>query len=265
MKSVVIRDLVIGEGMAKICAPVTGISEEEILEQSKAICALDADILEWRCDWYEEVLNSDQVKSILARLRKCIGDMALLVTFRTKKEGGQLEVDQGTYEAILMSVIESGYADMVDLEIMSDPQTVASVIHLAHERGMYVVASNHDFNGTPESEVLLGRMALMDKAGADILKIAVMPGKAKDVVRLLDVTEEASKFGRPVITMSMSGLGLVSRISGEVFGSAVTFGCVGRASAPGQIEVTELRKILELIHDNLCGCSSAKKTQKIVR
>ena len=265
MKSVVIRDLVIGEGMAKICAPVTGISEEEILEQSKAICALDADILEWRCDWYKEVLNSDQVKRVLERLRKCIGDMALLVTFRTKKEGGQLEVDLKTYEAILMSAIESGYADMVDLEIMSDSQTVDTVIRSAHEKGVYVVASNHDFDRTPEKEVLLERMALMDKAGADILKIAVMPQKAKDVVRLLDVTEEASKFGRPVITMSMSGLGLVSRLSGEVFGSAVTFGCVGRASAPGQIEVTELRKILELIHDNLCGCSSAKTLQKIVR
>ena len=54
----------------------------------------------------------------------------------------------------------------------------------------------------------------------------------------------------PIITISMSGLGVVSRIAGEIFGSSITFGSAEVASAPGQIEVSELYKILNIIHES---------------
>lgn len=44
---------------------------------------------------------------------------------------------------------------------------------------------------------------------------------------------------RPIITMSMAGTGVISRLCGEVFGSALTFGAAGKASAPGQMGVNE--------------------------
>ena len=45
--------------------------------------------------------------------------------------------------------------------------------------------------------------------------------------------------------------GLISRLCGEVFGSALTFGAVGKASAPGQMNAEDLNKILTLIHKSL--------------
>ena len=51
--------------------------------------------------------------------------------------------------------------------------------------------------------------------------------------------------------MSMAGNGIVSRLCGEVFGSAVTFGAGKKASAPGQIGVEELRKILTVLHGGM--------------
>jgi 3-dehydroquinate dehydratase-1 len=53
---------------------------------------------------------------------------------------------------------------------------------------------------------------------------------------------------RPIITMSMSGEGVISRLAGEVFGSCLTFGAAKKASAPGQIGVNELSNVLETIH-----------------
>ena len=50
--------------------------------------------------------------------------------------------------------------------------------------------------------------------------------------------------------MSMAGLGAVSRISGEIFGSAITFGSMERASAPGQLELADLRNVLEIVHNS---------------
>ena len=52
----------------------------------------------------------------------------------------------------------------------------------------------------------------------------------------------------PVVTMSMGGLGAVSRVSGAVFGSALTFATAGGApSAPGQLPVERVRAMLELL------------------
>ena len=76
-----------------------------------------------------------------------------------------------------------------------------------------------------------------------------MPENSADVLALLRVTEMVKKLsGRPLVTMSMGRLGLVSRLSGEVFGSAITFGTVGEASAPGQISLEKLRAVLSLLH-----------------
>ena len=118
---------------------------------------------------------------------------------------------------------------------------------------MKVVASNHDFDKTPEKEELVHRLCKMQELGADIPKIAVMPQNKKDVLTLLAATEEmASEHAdRPIITMSMAGTGLVSRLCGEVFGSALTFGAVGKASAPGQMNAADLNTVLNLIHNSI--------------
>ena len=123
------------------------------------------------------------------------------------------------------------------------------IIDAAHRFGVKVVASNHDFLSTPEKGDIVSRLKKMDSLGADIPKIAVMPACRADVITLLDATQEADEaIGKPIITISMSGTGLVSRLSGESFGSALTFGAVGKVSAPGQMNAEDLRLILELIH-----------------
>ena len=72
---------------------------------------------------------------------------------------------------------------------------------------------------------------------------------APEVQQLLDATQEMSgKYAdRPIITMSM-GAGVVSRLCGEYFGSAMTFGAVGQVSAPGQIPVEELNAAMDILH-----------------
>ena len=65
------------------------------------------------------------------------------------------------------------------------------------------------------------------------------------MLTLLAATAEMKdKATRPLITMSMGALGMVSRVSGEAFGSAATFGAAKQASAPGQVPVSVLREIL---------------------
>ena len=98
-------------------------------------------------------------------------------------------------------------------------------------------------------------MRKMQDMGADIPKIAVMPQNKADVLTLLAATEEMSRVyaDRPIITMSMGGDGVISRLCGEVFGSSMTFGAVGQVSAPGQISVDQLFDALSIIHHGSTG------------
>ena len=127
------------------------------------------------------------------------------------------------------------------------------VIKTAHECGVKVIASNHDFRKTPPKAELISRMRKMQELGADISKIAVMPQSTEDVLTLLSATEEMRRCyaDRPVITMSMAATGVISRVCGEVFGSALTFGAVGKASAPGQMGAGELKEMLTTLHASL--------------
>ena len=141
----------------------------------------------------------------------------------------------------------AGYIDMVDVEMFSGDDTVSALVRCAHACQVKVVGSNQK---TPAKEEIVARLRRMQELDADILKIAVMLRSKKDVLTLLAATEEmCSEYAnRPVITMSMDGMGVISRLCGEAFGSAVTFGSAGKASAPGQVEAGELRRVFTLLH-----------------
>src|SRR5699024_4818901 len=156
-------------------------------------------------------------------LRDVLGDTPILFTFRTSKEGGEKAIDTDAYVELNQKAAKTGLIDLVDIEAFTGDDAVKAVVDTAHECGVKVVASNHDFHKTPDKEEIVSRLRRMQELGADIPKIAVMPQNKKDVLTLLCATEEmASEYAdRPIITMSMAGTGVISRLCGEVFGSAL--------------------------------------------
>lgn len=253
MNPVIVRNVRLGEGIPKICVPIVGITEEEIINEAKEIRGLEADIVEWRADWYEDVFDSDKVIQVLEKIRYELGDKPILFTFRTAKEGGERAIADLQYLDLNKKVADSKQADLIDVEIFSEESCVKAIIEYAHQNHVYIIASNHDFEKTPAQEEIVARLTKMQEMGADVLKIAVMPQTKRDVITLLAATEEmVTNYARqPVVTMSMSGQGLVSRLSGEIFGSAMTFGAAKKISAPGQIPVKELEKVLNILHQSL--------------
>ena len=253
MRPVVVRNVKIGEGIPKVCVPIVGTTREEILEAGEKILDLGADVAEWRVDWYADIFDADQTEETAKGLRKALGDIPLLFTFRTAKEGGEKEIKTAAYAELNKNAIKTGLIDLVDVELFTGEKEVQEIIETAHACGVKVVASNHDFQKTPDKEEILSRLCKMQQLGADIPKIAVMPRNKKDVLTLLAATREMAEeyADRPIITMSMGGTGVISRLCGEVFGSALTFGAAGKASAPGQMGVEELKTVLGLLHESL--------------
>ena len=253
MNTIKVRDIEIGAGAPKIIVPIVGVTKDDIIAEAKTFDSIPVDMVEWRVDWFDGVFDFAQVEDVLKDLRPALGNTPILFTFRTSKEGGEKAIEPDVYVELNKKAAATGLVDLVDVEAFTGDSYVKEIIEAAHEAGVAVVASNHDFDKTPDKDDIVGRLRKMQELDADIPKIAVMPQNKRDVLTLLAATEEmVSEYAdRPIITMSMAGTGLISRLCGEVFGSALTFGAVGKASAPGQMNAADLNTVLNLIHESM--------------
>lgn len=249
--SVQIKNINLGTGKTKICVPIIGETREDIIREAGQLKESAADIIEWRADFYEDVMEKEDVLATIDELTEILDDKPVLFTFRTKSEGGERYIDSLYYKMLLKSVLKQGKVGAVDVELFMGDGILEEISERAKEYDVKVIASNHDFSKTPEKDEIIKRLMDMKDMGADVSKIAVMPQSQKDVLTLLEATEEVHRLNpdMTLITMSMGKLGVISRLSGGVFGSAMTFGAKTKelASAPGQIEINELKAILDTI------------------
>lgn len=243
MTTVKVRNIVLGEGLPKIAVPNVGVTEEEILASAKGIAAAKPDIMEWRIDYYEAgIKDNEKLIATAKALRDVVGELPILVTFRTKNEGGVLELAEDEYLDLVATVVTNRLGDAVDIELFHYEERVKDLVKQAHNYNVVVIMSNHDFEKVPAKDVIEFRLKKMADLGADVPKLACMPHSADDVLTLLSATNDARKaLSTPIITMAMADLGKVSRIAGQVFGSCLSFGAVGKTSAPGQLSIKDLR------------------------
>ena len=165
-KTVLLRGVEIGAGRPKIIVPIVGKTEQEILDKAAELVQAKPDVVEWRVDYFQGVGDVQRVVDTARELNEALGEIPILFTFRTKREGGEKEIGMEDYTALNRAVAQSSYVDAQ----------------------------------------------------------------------------------RPLLTMSMASDGVISRLCGEVFGSAATFGMVGQGSAPGQIPADQLEQVLEILH-----------------
>lgn len=250
MQTVQIKNVTLGEGAPKIIVSLMAKDIAAVKSEALAYRSADFDILEWRGDHFTAIADTAAALDALRELRAVFPDKPILFTFCSKKEGGEQEIAPEAYIALNIAMAESGLVDAIDLELFTGDALVSQTIARAHAKGVKVIMSNHDFHKTPAKEEIVKRLTKMQELGADVPKIALMPESKADVLTVLAATLEVSEkiADRPIITMSMSKTGVISRLAGEVFGSAATFGAVQKASAPGQISVTDLRTVLSIIH-----------------
>lgn len=252
-----IRNLILGQGKPKICIPLTDTKMEALRLSAEKLLLPEShcDLAEWRADFFERLLVSGEAEDpgglagTLPSLRGTLGETPLLFTIRTDAEGGAVHISTEDYVAINLRAIESGCIDLVDVELSRGEEAVSSIVNAAHKAGVAVVGSCHDFAKTPPREDIIAALCRMQELGCDLAKYAVMPQTERDVLTLLDATlamkENYPKT--PVITMSMGKTGALSRVAGSLFGSCITFGTAGQASAPGQLPSDVLAEFLEYL------------------
>ena len=248
MKTITIRNVVFGAGAAKVAVPIVGETQEAILKKAEALRGGVCDLVEWRADYYCDAARPEALLDTLQKLRAALGDMPLLFTLRTKHEGGRAELDAASYEALNAAAAESGCVDLIDVELFRDAAAMRKQI-AALKRNVTVIVSYHDFFTTPTQGEIVTILTRAMELGADISKIAVTPQTDVDVLTLLAASVEMREQhpDQLILTISMGARGVLTRIGCGFSGSCITFGAVGEASAPGQIQAGDLKWTLTLI------------------
>lgn len=233
----------------KTIVPITAKNKEQALAQAQVIAnTADADLAELRIDLLSFASDTKQVIALGHELKKILGNKPMIATIRTKNEGGQLEISDADYGKTYQAYLKNPFMDWLDVEMFRDQKVVSEIVQKAHQKKVLVVMSNHDFQKTPSQDEIEKRLLKQDQMGADVLKIAVMPKSKQDVFTLMNATLKVSQqTTKPLLTMSMGQLGTISRVATANMGGSYSFGMIGQASAPGQIDVTKLKQILQTV------------------
>ena len=219
-----------------ICVPIIARNNAEALIKSAKAEAL-ADMIEIRLD----VMETFDLEEIIRAVSKPV-----MVTYRSKGQGGEGSADYGTRISYLMNAVETG-ADFVDVEFRI-PSEFRQELFQARGASRLII-SNHRLNGTPSREKLEGLLRKMAATGADIVKIVTQAGAPQDNLRVLGLIPLAENLGIKIIAFCMGPMGRISRIASPLMGGYLAFASLetGQESASGQIPVREMKKILGII------------------
>lgn len=230
-----------------ICTPLTGISREEIREELAAIIPKQPDIIEWRADFLEELHDTAHVLTIADEISTA-SKKPLLFTIRSEKEGGEeIALSEEERVNLLHEVCENAAVDIIDFEVSNNQKHIELLRNISKKNNKKLILSYHNFDRTPANPEILKHLFKAEFHKADIAKVAVMPNDKEDVLRLLEVTKEADvALDIPIVTMSMGEIGGLSRMMGWAYGSVITFGVGMQSSAPGQISIDKLKKVIAM-------------------
>jgi 3-dehydroquinate dehydratase type I len=219
-----------------ICIPIIAKNTDTALEKINRANKL-ADMLEIRLDLMDTF--------DLARIFQT-ADKPVLVTYRSKKEGGKGSTDPDTYTQYALAALRLG-ADLVDVELWLPDKWRESIVNARGQSD--IVISSHIQGSTPAPEKLEKILEDSIATGVDVVKIVTRAEKWSDNFRLLDLIPKALDRNIRIIAFCMGPLGRASRVLSHLMGGYVTFASLeaGEESADGQIQAAEMKRILEIL------------------
>ena len=225
-----------------------GRTMEEIAQAAARAKAAKADVIELRIDSMEAMPTAQTAAAACRAVREEAGEIPLLFTLRTARDGGAGSADKPAYEALLGAVMESGACEAIDCELSVGEGAFARLAEKAKKAGALLVGSSHEFGRIGEVERAAQWLKKQEALGADVCKAAVMTrtnAEAFELARVYATVYE--ELNVPMIAIAMGPAGAITRIGGACLGSCLTFGTAGEASAPGQIDARRLRTALEIV------------------
>lgn len=198
---------------------------QQLLAQGSAP---DCDVLEVRADGLADVLTGQEQLST-----------PVLLTVRAQAEGGLRAFAAGEREALAQKLLPMAVALDWEIAFMEE---ASDILTAAKQQGITLIASAHDFDKTPDEELLRQKEQQARRLGADVVKFAFRLNSYEDMQVGIELLRGATG---PMAVMGMGPLGPVSRLVYAQHGSVLTYGYLGSVpTAPGQWSAGQFRAAL---------------------
>lgn len=226
------------DAIKRICVAIGRKNVDDALAAARQVAGL-ADVIEIRLD----TLDEPAIIPFTTGLAQ-----PLLFTHRPVWEGGHYDGPEGDRIALLCEAIYR-HAAFVDLELQSPESSYASLRTAIQGSDTQLILSSHNFTLTPSRNELLTILQKIQERGADVAKIITMAHDHHDVLRVLQLQEDAAQMDIPLIAFCMGRAGVVSRLATLELGGFMTYCTVNsdEATAPGQIPVLLMRDLFQTL------------------
>lgn len=195
------------------------------------------DIIEARIDLFKKT-NSDYVIKILNEFKKY--KLPIIATIRIEQEGGSSVLSDNERFYLFKEILQ--FVDAIDVELASKI-ILAKTIKIAKNYKKTVIISYHNFKLTPSNTYLGGLIGKAKRLGADIVKLACLAQNKDDLKRMAQIT--LNSHNKNIVTISLGDKGKVSRVFFPFIGSLMTYTCLSKSFAPGQIPLEALHEFLQ--------------------
>jgi len=164
---------------------------------------------------------------------------------RSANEGGRWQGSEARRIEKLLQAIELG-AEIVDIELRT--KNLANIVKVI-KRKPKCLLSFHDLEKTPLLDMMKQIVQEQIKAGADICKVVTTARSFEDNLSVLQLIAEFP--ATRMVAFAMGPLGIISRVLCPLVGGDFTYASIekGKEAAPGQIVVTDLTKIYQMVRE----------------
>ena len=191
-----------------------------------------SDFAEIRFDYLKKSDIPMVLENIKKNLSRCV------CTLRPRSEGGLFRGKETERKLILRLIAEyNPFLLDVELNTIQKDKKLASYLKKSKCK---LLISWHDFKKTPSDSQLRTKFNKMRKF-SDIVKIVTLAKNVSDASRLLSLYSIKSK--NKTIAFCMGEQGKFSRILCLHLGSPFTYVSLGKAIAPGQFSVDEIKSL----------------------
>ncbi len=195
----------------------------------------NSDYAEIRFDFLKQSQVPDALELVKKHLRRCV------CTLRPKNEGGIFSGNEKERISILKLISEYN-PYLIDIEYNTLKKN-KNLLNYIKKTKTDILVSWHDFKKTP-NESQLNKMFNLMKRFSKNVKIVTMAKSTNDSSLVLSLYHDAKPVN--LIAFSMGDYGKISRILCLLLGSPFTYVSLGKAVAPGQFSLSEMKSILKM-------------------
>jgi 3-dehydroquinate dehydratase / shikimate dehydrogenase len=221
---------VFGQGVARICAVVAASGAREFRVLLRAALR-ETPTVELRLDW---LANDRERLNVLQWLKRLPAKKAVFIATCRRRVGGGKFPGSAAKELYWLRKAKEAGCLWCDVEVETLRQLPGKTVLGC--KLPKVLLSIHDFERTPK---LPRRLQLTKKTGVHAVKVAVLSRKLTDIARLLRVVRRTTNL----VAVPMGEIGLPARILALREGSALSYAPVAAATAPGQINLHEMKEL----------------------